>query len=1253
MAITTNLQPKEIEYLKHLKSKWIQAEDSFKRLENARSQGLFWEQKNITQSKPIQDNKPKEQYQKRLFADEKQIVDYMTTKWYSPEDSRKTIENRRKDLLKDTKLDKVEAKTLIDFADAWLTTDKAVEWLNMLRDNKRKAEWEAMNPLEKVGKSYFDFVVRTLSGWVWEAWGIIDFATQWRSDLAKWWLEARDYGREAFKSKAWTLWEITWAWITDYALAWWAWRVIWWASKIPWLWKISKLSTWFNKLSTWKQMMLWWGWYSALATIWEKWEETTALDIGKATALWVVAWWVIGKWIKYWTAWYKWAKYWEWALSKADKLKWVKPWFVWAVKKSIWRDIKWVISAPWKIIDKWTEKIAWKILWSSSWKKELFKATSPSYQTLWKDKNIANIWKNIEKADETVLKYWYKPTNTETRATAFKGSMKKVWKQVEEARWQATTKVNASKFADTIDDEIARRIKSWEYLPVDDADTKVLKWLSDYYRKLWEVDVPTLWGMRSKINAETWWKMGNDYGDMYNSVMKKVWSEIRNTENSILWGIKWGKFKDLMLEYKALAETYPDILKANIKNMRAKGWSLEESLSRISWAGDILHWAGEVFTKWWKEWFWKIIGWVWKVALWKVYWKLKDVDFLIKEWYNKLWKSLSTKTIKNVNNINPNISSASKYSKKPTKTSWQKQVIKKTLGLPQKATTKPIITPQTKQAGQQITDKAIIQESKKWLEKIKFWTSKNIQELPKTSKAIKPPVKEAPKVVSTIVNKKTDIKKVIKESEILKEVKVRIKAKELEKTQRAIQERAIQRELPKNMTQFPDDLIKSFNKVKWNLNQSTKQGTLDKFSKIEELRKTNKNLDNLYNEIKDHIDKTNSDKLVQDIFEDLLDMKPSKAITPKVVSKAKVEAKAIEKNNLTQKDLNSIKEIQKKATYDYKEWVKKELLNKVKDNNDIDFTKKIVEFNWKKQEVIATINKKDYRWNTFDELYLVKESKEYAVYWKLNWKEWRVIGLSKTKDESIIDIFQNIKWYNDYFKKINVIKPNLDIKYNTDKWIIQVWNIDTNKAIPKPKAIDNKKGFISPKAIKESIIGKTKVDDLVSEAKKYKSADEFVKGLEERGEIQYHSTPNFNLEWINKHWLQIGKWQWVWHRVIDWIFLAKDKNLLKSNALNTKDKTLLKIFVDKNAKTKTFKTDMEYYGEFLFDDRYQAIDKTNNAWRIKVARKIMMDKWYDILEAPYWDWMETIILNTNVIKTESQLKEIYNKANTKAIPKAK
>ena len=61
----------------------------------------------------------------------------------------------------------------------------------------------------------------------------------------------------------------------------------------------------------------------------------------------------------------------------------------------------------------------------------------------------------------------------------------------------------------------------------------------------------------------------------------------------------------------------------------------------------------------------------------KFYPKLKDPDFLVNEWYKKLSKTLSPKTIKNVrNNVGTNIPSATKYSNKPTKISGQKQIIK-------------------------------------------------------------------------------------------------------------------------------------------------------------------------------------------------------------------------------------------------------------------------------------------------------------------------------------------------------------------------------------------------------------------------------------------------------------------------------------------------------------------------------------------------------------------------------------------------
>ena len=62
--------------------------------------------------------------------------------------------------------------------------------------------------------------------------------------------------------------------------------------------------------------------------------------------------------------------------------------------------------------------------------------------------------------------------------------------------------------------------------------------------------------------------------------------------------------------------------------------------------------------------------------MWKTAWKLKDTDFLIKTWYDKLSKTLKSNKLKNANStMNNNISTASKYSKKPAKISGQESKV--------------------------------------------------------------------------------------------------------------------------------------------------------------------------------------------------------------------------------------------------------------------------------------------------------------------------------------------------------------------------------------------------------------------------------------------------------------------------------------------------------------------------------------------------------------------------------------------------
>jgi len=654
------------------------------------------------------------------------------------------------------------------------------------------------------------------------------------------------------------------------------------AADATWLWTVKKWVTWLKE-----------GW-----KVLQEWLETWVKQVWGMTKKWL---WQVT----------------DFAKKGLDVSKWkISAWF--DNKQVILDRLKAVAKKPWVAIEAWTEKVAWKILWSSSWNKELFKAASPSYQTLWKDKNIVNIWKNVQKADETVLKYWHKPVDTETRALAYKDSMKKVWDQVEKARWKAVEKVNWKQFSKIIDDEIAGKVKRWEYIPSDDADIKALKWLSDYYKKQWNIDVPTLWGMRSRLNAETSFKQQNPFGDMYNTVLKKLWNEIRTTENNIIWNVKGTQFKELMWEYRALAETYPDIVKANIKNMRAKGSSLEESFSRISGAWDIIKWGISTFTKG-PEWIATMWKWLWKVALWKLYWKMKDPDFLVKEGYKKLGG---------------------------IKKSIPKQVIKKPLALPVWKTKRHITTPQT-------IEKWIIQESKKDLLTTKFWRNINNtqSENYKLSKTI---IKETDNI-DDLKNLKNDIRDLWlwKEKELLTEIDSKIIwIENINKIE------SISSTLKKK---YWDDLLSKFKNLYWDEKRVIKSKSGDKYSEIEFLE--SKNAKDFSNAAQEYLSQNpwEQTRTVQDIFDEMKDkifmekykstLKTPSITRPKSIIKEPVKLwKSIE----TSKPNTTIK---KPSNIDT--WIKK------------------VEPSLQKTKTNDTVKSLDVKKDTMSESDLISEAKKY------------------------------------------------------------------------------------------------------------------------------------------------------------------------------------------------------------------------------------------------------------------------------------
>ena len=311
----------------------------------------------------------KEEYQKKLFSDEKQIVDQMKQDWYDETIARETIENRRKAILSKTKINKEETLMLGKMADAWIDTQTAVQWLKEFRSDKRKAEYEALPALKKAWKSFMDFTVSTLAWWVWEVWWIAEFVTWWR--VWEWAMKWREYQREIMEwSKAAAAWDVLGKWIIDY----YAWKVTW---KAPiWKWRTIWKAVW--GLWSVKQWIIWWAWFGAATTVWEKWKETTAWDIWQAALIWWALWgtivaaapaviwwakWVISKVWKYWKAWQKWWPVWLWKSVIRDvKKPFVKIKTEWIAPKASAS-----MSTRANRFTKWKEKDFIKMTWESTW----------------------------------------------------------------------------------------------------------------------------------------------------------------------------------------------------------------------------------------------------------------------------------------------------------------------------------------------------------------------------------------------------------------------------------------------------------------------------------------------------------------------------------------------------------------------------------------------------------------------------------------------------------------------------------------------------------------------------------------------------------------------------------------------------------------------------------------------------------------------------------------------------------------------
>jgi hypothetical protein len=165
---------------------------------------------------------------------------------------------------------------------------------------------------------------------------------------------------------------------------------------------------------------------------------------------------------------------------------------------------------------------------------------------------------------------------------------------------------------------------------------------------------------------------------------------------------------------------------------------------------------------------------------------------------------------------------------------------------------------------------------------------------------------------------------------------------------------------------------------------------------------------------------------------------------------------------------------------------------------------------------------------------------------------------------------------------------------------------------------------------------------LVQEAKKYKSADEFIKS---KWKPVYHWTTKANYDSINTNWFDISKNTKWYAEDPHAIFLSKYSDNGSDHSAGTYGSHIVEAYINPNAKILDLDSNMGY------DLIWRISPKVMKEEWMKTKYDYVIKKWYDAID--YWDW-EIAVFNPSLIKTESQLKQIYEQANkTKVVPNKK
>lgn len=167
---------------------------------------------------------------------------------------------------------------------------------------------------------------------------------------------------------------------------------------------------------------------------------------------------------------------------------------------------------------------------------------------------------------------------------------------------------------------------------------------------------------------------------------------------------------------------------------------------------------------------------------------------------------------------------------------------------------------------------------------------------------------------------------------------------------------------------------------------------------------------------------------------------------------------------------------------------------------------------------------------------------------------------------------------------------------------------------------------------------------LHQEARKYKSADEFVNSKEK---VYHWTNAKFDEFDISKIWSQTD--EGIWGR---WIYFSPNKEMAKIAPWGNWAKYIKEVVVDKSklfdiAKYKDIQKladDLDMW-EWNFRMGSDGIIRPNQT-QIRQLTTHIQDLWYDwVYVNRWWKWDELVIFDPKNIKTESQLKQIREEAN--------